>query len=557
MKAFVAVSLLAACETGTSDSDQPTVCSDVGCDASVALPGGNLIANPSFETDLSGWSGWQSTLSRKALTGAPNGSYVVKAARATGTQYSVDDWPGAVSTAGVSYQAVAYVRSASTSARGKSAMLLVREHDQAGNKIQLNGSSSVNLSSTFQKLTVSLTAQGTGDLIDVYVVQDNAVSGDAFYADAFSLVAASSCTPTTCAAQGDNCGTIPDQCGGTLSCGTCTSPDTCGGGGVANVCGNASTSIYWGARDCNSGGTGGMPPWNMAAQTTFENTVAAGKGASLIHWGAPFTAPNGTNYAFDTSAANNVRNHGSISVYDWAPYKDGQGSNQPAYSLGSVIAGNWDAYITAWFQAVKAWGHPIFLRWAWEMNIQAWPWSEGLNGNTAGQYVQAWKHVHDLATSIGATNVTWVWCPNNSPSNNYAEFYPGDAYVDWTCLDGYNWGTDPNGHMLGWQTFDQIYHSAYQAIQAVAPTKPIMIGEVASTEYGGSKAAWITDMLGTQLPNNYPKMKAFMWFDCNYGPLWPLESSTSAEQAFANGIGSPYYDTNRFGSLSTSPIGPP
>ena len=30
------------------------------------------------------------------------------------------------------------------------------------------------------------------------------------------------CTPTTCAAQGATCGTIPDGCGGTLNCGTCT-----------------------------------------------------------------------------------------------------------------------------------------------------------------------------------------------------------------------------------------------------------------------------------------------------------------------------------------------
>ena len=36
------------------------------------------------------------------------------------------------------------------------------------------------------------------------------------------------CVATTCAAQGKNCGTISDACGGTLECGTCTSPTTCG-----------------------------------------------------------------------------------------------------------------------------------------------------------------------------------------------------------------------------------------------------------------------------------------------------------------------------------------
>jgi len=45
------------------------------------------------------------------------------------------------------------------------------------------------------------------------------------------------CTPTTCAVQGKNCGTIPDGCGGTLVCGSCTAPQTCGGSGIANVCG--------------------------------------------------------------------------------------------------------------------------------------------------------------------------------------------------------------------------------------------------------------------------------------------------------------------------------
>jgi hypothetical protein len=42
----------------------------------------------------------------------------------------------------------------------------------------------------------------------------------------------SGCTKTTCAAQGKNCGSIPDGCGKTLACGTCSAPKTC----VAGVC---------------------------------------------------------------------------------------------------------------------------------------------------------------------------------------------------------------------------------------------------------------------------------------------------------------------------------
>jgi hypothetical protein len=48
---------------------------------------------------------------------------------------------------------------------------------------------------------------------------------------------AATCAPRTCAAAGAECGSIDDQCGGTLSCGGCAGGLSCGGGGVANKCG--------------------------------------------------------------------------------------------------------------------------------------------------------------------------------------------------------------------------------------------------------------------------------------------------------------------------------
>src|SRR5207249_1775959 len=45
------------------------------------------------------------------------------------------------------------------------------------------------------------------------------------------------CTPTTCAAQGKDCGSISNGCGVMISCGTCAAPQMCGGAGTANVCG--------------------------------------------------------------------------------------------------------------------------------------------------------------------------------------------------------------------------------------------------------------------------------------------------------------------------------
>jgi beta-mannanase len=113
--------------------------------------------------------------------------------------------------------------------------------------------------------------------------------------------------------------------------------------------------------------------------------------------------------------------------------------------------------------------------------------------------------------------------------------YPGDRYVDWTCLDGYNWG-DETSHGGRWRSFRQIFRPSYLALRRLAPRKPILIGETASTERGGSKAAWIRGMFAEV--SRMPQVRAVIWFDKSWdGMDWPLTSSPSAQAAFAAGSG--------------------
>jgi hypothetical protein len=317
--------------------------------------------------------------------------------------------------------------------------------------------------------------------------------------------------------------------------------------------------IYWGAT-IGSQLTGAQAPWDMTAVTKFEEVTQ--KKLSLVQFFQPFAncASGGCSfYSFPTAPLESIRQHGAIPVLSWSSQSTPSSVNEPEFQLSDLISGRYDTYIREFAEQAKAWGQPFFLRFNWEMNGNWFPWSEGVNGNAPGEYVTAWRHVHDIFAAVGATNVSWVWCPNAEPSNSAGELaslYPGDAYVDWTAMDGYNWGTNPV-KPGGWKTFSQIFSATYSFIQqSVAPSKPMMVGETASTESGGSKATWIKEML-TALPAQFPQIRALLWFDkYDDGMDWPLETSTTATSAFAEGIQNQLYTTNTFGTMSPLAIQP-
>jgi mannan endo-1,4-beta-mannosidase len=321
----------------------------------------------------------------------------------------------------------------------------------------------------------------------------------------------------------------------------------------------ATGPLYWGAW-VGDQLTGDEAPWDMGAVEKFEGM--AGKQASLINFSSPFAdcSRNPCSfYKFPQAEMERIRSHGSIPLFSWASQATPASLDQPDFQLADVIAGSHDAYIREWAEAAKAWGHPFFLRFNWEMNGGWFAWSEGVNGNRAGEYVAAWRHVHDIFTAVGATNATWVWCPNVDPTDSLqdlAPLYPGDEYVDWTGLDGYNWGTNPT-RPDRWRSFDDLFRSTYDEItQTIAPGKPLLISEVGSTEYGGSKAEWIADALRSAA-TNYPQLRGLVWFEkFDDGMDWPIETSSSATSAFAAGIQSPSYLGNSFASIASGAVQP-
>jgi len=202
--------------------------------------------------------------------------------------------------------------------------------------------------------------------------------------------------------------------------------------------------------------------------------------------------------------------------------------------LKSIANGSHDAFIRDWAAGAAAWGGRIYLRPMHEMNGDWYSWGRGVGGNTPADFVAAWRHMHDLFVAAGATNVKWVFSPNvrYGALLPFADVYPGSAYVDWLGLDGYNWGLD---HHLGnpsWQSFEDIFGATYREIVALAPGKPLMIAETASTENGGDKAQWIQQFFLTDIPK-YPVVKAAIWFNQADGPSdFRINSSASSLAAF-------------------------
>src|SRR5712691_8677112 len=154
-------------------------------------------------------------------------------------------------------------------------------------------------------------------------------------------------------------------------------------------------------------------------------------------------------------------------------------------------------------------------------------------------FIAAWRRVHNIFVSEGATNAVWVWCPTTwaYQTGEAANFYPGGAYVDWLCADGFNWYPGKTGSY--WRSFESVFTPFYNW---GAPTgKPLMVGETGAMEWtAGKKAAWISNA-ATAVKSSFPAMKAFVYFDTEKGYDWRANSSTSAYAAFKKIATDPYF----------------
>ncbi|MFT4029599.1 MAG: glycosyl hydrolase [Protaetiibacter sp.] len=242
---------------------------------------------------------------------------------------------------------------------------------------------------------------------------------------------------------------------------------------------------------------------------------------------------------------------------------------EPDYSLPLIIDGAFDEYLHRYAQAIVATGLPLAIRLDHEMNGIWYPWAEtdgsgaSINGNSPGDYVEMWQHVHDIFEQEGANElVIWVWAPNridNLPkANRGVEFlqalYPGDDYVDWVGMSGYLRPpyTDTSSY-----TFDATFGATLSQLRTITD-KPIILAEVGASETEGHKPEWVTSFFEALAAPENDDIIGFSWFSLAVTTYvegeratndWRIDSRADSLAAFSEGLAS------LGDAIQTQPIG--
>jgi len=227
---------------------------------------------------------------------------------------------------------------------------------------------------------------------------------------------------------------------------------------------------------------------------------------------------------------------GAVPILTVEPWQPDGGPLQPDYALSAIAAGNLDTQLDTWARNLAEWGQPLLLRFAHEMNGDRYPWSVGANGNSAADFIAAWRHVRERFSLAGARNVSFMWAPNTpyEGATSMSDVFPGTDAVDVLGLDGYNWG-DGEGH--AWKTPEQIFGKGLEELRALDNTHPIVIAETASAEgpvSGSDKSAWIRQLV--DFLSQQEKVSGFVWFQMNKERDWRFNSSEAAQMAFKQAL---------------------
>lgn len=235
------------------------------------------------------------------------------------------------------------------------------------------------------------------------------------------------------------------------------------------------------------------------------------------------------NYVLEPELIGSVYGQGSVLVVTWEPWDAQQ---KKGIDFDGLLSGAYDDTLRRFSEQLKNIDRPVYFRFAHEMNGNWYPWSGVRLG--AEKYIRVWRYVRDKFETFGAKNVKWIFCVNAEDvpreNNHFIQYYPGDAYVDFIGIDGYNWGNSREDSR--WQSFSRIFRPFYQ--ESLRLQKPVLITEFSSTSSGGSKADWIREALAEM--KSMHRLKGFVLFNIDKETDWRFSSEEASGQALRQAV---------------------
>lgn len=281
---------------------------------------------------------------------------------------------------------------------------------------------------------------------------------------------------------------------------------------------------------------------DMADMDRYIAGVGGRKPATWTIWA---TWGDAGSRAFPTAAAKGARARGAAPMIWWQPATTSDLSDCRYASYANIVAGQHDEYITQFARDAKQYKRTLLLRFAHEANGSHFPWSVEKCGNDVATYIAAWRHVHDIFRSVGAKNVRFVWSVAKKACqvggcNPYAEFYPGDAYVDYMAFSSFNWGAARDRWVSMYDGFERVTGHLGQI-----SGKPIIAVETACNPEGdGDKVAWIREGY-PEVYAKLPAIVAIVYLDADLrsadDPDWRLNSPPEALDAYADVVAMPQF----------------
>jgi len=227
---------------------------------------------------------------------------------------------------------------------------------------------------------------------------------------------------------------------------------------------------------------------------------------------------------------------GSVPIITWEPW---YAHAKEGINYDGLIQGEYNKYLEEFIKDITGYKNDIYLRFAHEMNGNWYPWAVSRIG--AEKYKDMYRYIRDFFDKKGVKNVQWIFSINwqdvpQAKENNFVDYYPGNQYVDFLGIDGYNWGDTKEWSK--WMSFKDIFSSSYFMITSRIK-KPVIIAEFGCAESGGNKTKWIKDALNNI--KSWDKIEGFVLFNIDKETNWKFKANSGESNALRHGLADKYF----------------